>query len=151
MLIYLTCRYYVPHDSIKSGYIQDTSDSHEGFTVYTLNVNGEKTSRVLGFNRGPLSGYVRLEFSAMQKWFEEEAEIYVHPKDPYKRIDIIPSSRTVKVEIDGKKVAESDNVMMLYETGLPTRYYLPQTSVVDWALLDESKTTTSCPYKGEAK
>ncbi|MCJ1483620.1 hypothetical protein MMC06_003788, partial [Schaereria dolodes] len=85
----------------------------------------------------------------MDSWFEEEQRIYVHPKDPFKRIDILPSSRTIKVEIDGIVVAESSNVMMLIETGLPSRYYLPPTSV-DWALLEPSDTVTSCPYKGDA-
>ena len=65
----------------------------------------------------------------MDGWFEEDREIYVHPKDPFKRIDILPSSRKVRVEIDGTVTAESASAMFLFETGLPLRYYLPQTSV----------------------
>jgi uncharacterized protein (DUF427 family) len=65
----------------------------------------------------------------MDAWYEEDREIYVHPKDPYKRVDILPSSRKITVGIEGRTVAESTSSMFLLETGLPTRYYLPQTSV----------------------
>ena len=63
------------------------------------------------------------------QWFEEDQPIYVHPKDPYKRIDILPSSRRVTVKVAGTVVADSSNNMFLYETGLKPRYYLPLTSV----------------------
>lgn len=62
-------------------------------------------------------------------WFEEDAQIYDHPKNPYTRIDILPSSRKIEVKIGGVKVAESSNPAFLFETGLRTRYYLPKTSV----------------------
>jgi uncharacterized protein (DUF427 family) len=82
-------------------------------------------------------------------WFVEEEQIYQHPKDPYKRIECIPSTRTVKIEIDGEVVAESSSNIFLYETSLQPRYYLSPTSV-NWELLSPSKTTSVCPYKGEA-
>lgn len=72
---------------------------------------------------------MRLEFGAMDAWFEEEAEVYVHPKDPFKRIEVLPSRREVRVKVDGKVVAESVGMMVLLETGLPARYYLPKTAV----------------------
>jgi len=62
-------------------------------------------------------------------WFEEDAQIYDHPKNPYTRIDILPSSRKIEVKITGITVAESSNPAALFETGLRTRYYLPKTSV----------------------
>lgn len=62
-------------------------------------------------------------------WFEEDEPIYVHPRDPYKRIDILPSSRNVDVKIDGVTVAESSNNMFLFETMLRPRYYMPKTAV----------------------
>lgn len=82
-------------------------------------------------------------------WFEEDTEIYVHPKDPYKRIDIIPSSRHVVVKVDDTVVAETYSPLLLCETGLPVRYYLPKTSC-NFELLEPSNTVTSCPYKGDA-
>ena len=85
---------------------------------------------MLIFTRGPLAGLVRLEFGAMDAWFEEEAEVYVHPKDPFKRVEVLPSQRAVRVEVEGKVVAEGvGGVVVLLETGLPVRYYLPKTAV----------------------
>ncbi len=69
-------------------------------------------------------------FSALpDAWFEEDMEIYIHPKDPYVRVEILPSSRHIKVVLDGVTIAESSNNMFLFETNLRTRYYMPKTSV----------------------
>lgn len=85
---------------------------------------------MLIFAAGPLAGLVRLEFGAMDAWFEEEAEVYVHPKDPFKRVEVLPTQRAVRVEVEGKVVAEGvGGVVVLLETGLPVRYYLPKTAV----------------------
>ena len=65
----------------------------------------------------------------IDSWFEEDAQIYDHPKNPYARIDILPSSREIEVKIGGVTVAETSNPLFLFETGLRTRYYLPKTSV----------------------
>lgn len=62
-------------------------------------------------------------------WFEEDMPIYQHPKDPYKRIDILPSSRKITIKVEGVTIAESSNNMFLYETMLRPRYYMPKTSV----------------------
>ncbi|MCJ1257210.1 hypothetical protein MMC24_005035 [Lignoscripta atroalba] len=121
-------QYYVPYDSLETNEVHDNTDSEEGFTILKIEVGQRSTDRVLSFKTGLLRGLVRLEFSSMDAWFEEEQQIYVHPKDPYKRIDIVQSSRTIKVEIEGTVIAESSNVMMLFETSLPARYYLPPTS-----------------------
>jgi uncharacterized protein (DUF427 family) len=92
---------------------------------------------------------VRLEFAAMDEWLEEDEPIYVHPRSPYSRVDILASSRHVRVEIDGVTVAESRSPRILYETGLPPRYYLPLPDV-RMDLLVPSDTQTHCPYKGTA-
>jgi uncharacterized protein (DUF427 family) len=92
---------------------------------------------------------VRLEWAAMSQWLEEDEPVYVHPRDPYKRVDILASSRRVRVELDGITVAESDQPRLLFETGLPVRYYLPLTHV-RMDLLRPSDTATQCPYKGTA-
>lgn len=100
----------------------------------------------------PLSGMVKINFGAVDRWFEEDAPICMHPKDPFKRIDILPSTRRVQVfdRKGGKQLADAASSMHLYETGLPVRYYLPLTSV-DASLLKPSSTKTQCPYKGEAE
>lgn len=76
--------------------------------------------------------------------------IYVHPKDPYKRIDILQSLRTVEVQVHGRTVAKSPSSMQLFETGLPTRFYIPLASV-DQTVLRKSDLITKCPYKGDAE
>ena len=86
----------------------------------------------------------------MDHWFEEDEEVFVHARDPYTRIDIVPSSRRVRVEIDGETVAESTNASFLFETGLPTRYYFPKTDV-RLELMTPTDRVTACPYKGTAR
>lgn len=85
----------------------------------------------------------------MDHWFEKYEEVYVHPRDPYKRIDVLASSRHVKMEIEGQTVADSNRPTLLLETNLPLRYYLPLQDV-HMELLKSSDTITRCPYKGEA-
>jgi uncharacterized protein (DUF427 family) len=96
-----------------------------------------------------LRGLIRLQWDAMDAWFEEDEEVFTHPRDPYTRVDILPSSRQVRVEVDGVTIAESASPRLLFETGLPPRYYLPKTHVrLD--LLTPTETVTHCPYKGQA-
>jgi uncharacterized protein (DUF427 family) len=83
-------------------------------------------------------------------WLEEDVPIYVHPKDPFKRIDILQSTRPIKVQINGQEIASSGFSTHLLETGLPTRYYLPLASA-DPKYLRPSTLKTKCPYKGEAE
>ncbi len=86
---------------------------------------------------------------AMDGVFEEDEEVFVHPRDPYTRIDVLRSSRHVRVRVAGTLVADSTRPRMLLESGLPVRYYLrPEDVRTD--LLQTSDTTTSCPYKGTA-
>jgi uncharacterized protein (DUF427 family) len=92
---------------------------------------------------------VRLEWSAMTEWLEEDEPVYVHPRNPYTRVDILASSRHLRVELDGVVLAESHSPRILFETGLPPRYYLPL-SDVRMPLLRPSERRTGCPYKGTA-
>lgn len=71
------------------------------------------------------SRLVRFDWAAMDEWLEEDEPVYTHPRDPYKRVDILASSRNVRVEVDGVTVADSGRPHILFETGLPPRYYLP--------------------------
>jgi len=94
-----------------------------------------------------LAGTVRFEWAALDAWFEEDEEVFVHPRNPYARVDALRSTRAVRVELDGVVLAESSSPVMVFETGLPTRYYLDRTSV-RFDLMIHSETVTSCPYKG---
>ena len=113
----------------------------------------EAPEAALAYPESPLEvirGHVRFEWAAMDAWFEEDEQVFFHPRDPYTRVDILPSSRHVRVEVDGVTVADSRHARILFETGLPARYYLPKTDVrLD--LLEHTDTVTHCPYKGSAE
>jgi uncharacterized protein (DUF427 family) len=94
-----------------------------------------------------LSGTVRFEWKALDSWFEEDERVYVHPRSPYVRVDALRSTRALRVELDGVVLATTGSPVMVYETGLPTRYYLNATDV-DYSHLLPSDTVTECPYKG---
>jgi len=96
-----------------------------------------------------LRDLVRPRWSSMDEWLEEDEPIYVHPRDPHKRVDILNSSRHVRIEVDGVTIAESNKPTLLFETSLPTRYYLPVADVRT-DLLRPTDTETRCPYKGTA-
>ena len=96
-----------------------------------------------------LCGLVRFEWSALDSWFEENVEVFIHPRSPETRVDTLASSRHVRVLIDGEVVADSVRPTILYETGLPPRYYVPK-SDVRMDLLTPTDTSSGCPYKGFA-
>ena len=95
-----------------------------------------------------LADTVRIEWSALDHWFEEDEEVFVHPRSPYKRVDALRSNRTVRVELNGSVLAQAPSCVMVFETGLPTRYYVDPTNV-RFAYLTPSATRTQCPYKGK--
>jgi uncharacterized protein (DUF427 family) len=92
---------------------------------------------------------IRFDWQSMDAWFEEDEEVFTHPRNPYTRVDILASSRHVRVEVGGTTVAESASPRLLFETGLPVRYYLPREDVRLDALAP-SNTSSYCAYKGEA-
>jgi uncharacterized protein (DUF427 family) len=97
-----------------------------------------------------IEGLIRLDWDAMDAWFEEDEQVFTHPRDPYTRVDILHSSRNVRVEVDGITVAESSKPTLLFETGLPTRYYLPKPHVRMERLI-HTDSESHCPYKGQAE
>ncbi len=97
--------------------------------------------------RDGLAGTVRFDWAALDAWFEEDEEVFVHPRSPYVRVDALRSTRRVRIELDGTVLAESAAPVMVFETGLPTRHYLDRTAV-DFSHLSPSDTVTACPYKG---
>lgn len=95
-----------------------------------------------------LAGYVVLDFGGMDEWYEEDELNVSHPRDPFHRIDVLPSSRHVRLEVDGELLAESSRAQLLFETMLPVRCYLPTADVR--VELRPSETHTWCAYKGQA-
>ncbi len=130
-----------------------------------LNTSGQ-TAAVTVFETGPLAGLAKVAAAPLTtagsaggastdggiEWFAEDEKLLgTHPKDPYKRVECLASSREVRIELDGVVLARSTGAVFLHETGLRTRYYLPPTSVVSKdVVLQPSATTSFCPYKGQA-
>jgi uncharacterized protein (DUF427 family) len=96
-----------------------------------------------------LKGYVAFDWGKMDAWFEEKEQVFVHPRDPFLRIDSVNSSRHVRVVLNGETVAETDSAVILMEPGQPIRYYIP-IGDARVELLRPSETTSRCPYKGLA-
>jgi uncharacterized protein (DUF427 family) len=151
--------YYFPVADVRTDLLEPDggvahSPSRGDGRTYTITAGGKQApGAAVRYEDSPipeLRDLVRLEWDAMDAWFEEDEEIFTHPRDPHTRIDILPSSRHVRIEIDGVTVAESSNPTLLFETGLPVRYYLPKTHVrLD--LLTHTDSESHCPYKGQAE
>ncbi|MFC4120131.1 DUF427 domain-containing protein [Nonomuraea zeae] len=151
--------YYIPLEDVDESALKATgatkhSPSRGEAVLHTVTSGtAEAADAALVYPDSPLEqirGHVRFEWDAMDAWFEEDEQVYFHPRDPYTRVDILPSSRHVRVEVDGVTVADSRSPRILFETGLPARYYLPKTDVrLD--LLEHTGTVTHCPYKGSAE
>jgi uncharacterized protein (DUF427 family) len=97
-----------------------------------------------------LGGHWTFAWDAGLSWFEEAMEVHIHARDPRQRVDVVPSDRRVRVELDGVVLADSTRPHALFETSLPTRWYLPAEDVRR-DMLEPSDTSTSCPYKGTAR
>jgi uncharacterized protein (DUF427 family) len=151
--------YYVPVDDVRADALMTTdatehSPSRGDGTLYDVRV-GERVApqAALRYADSPieeLRDLVRFDWDAMDAWYEEDDEVFVHARDPYKRIDVLSSSTHVEVLVDDLVVADSRRALLLFESRLPTRYYLPQTDLrLD--LLRPSDYTSRCPYKGTAE
>lgn len=127
---------------------------HAGATVfYDLETDGQTVPGAAWTWPGEeLADYISFEWfghDVLDHWYEEEEEIFVHPRDPHKRVDALPSTRHVRVEVDGTVVADTRAPVLLFETHLPVRYYIPREDVrLD--LLAPVDQRTRCPYKGVA-
>lgn len=149
--------YYFPESDINMDALVDSGETKESTsrglaTLYTVKAGG-KEGTAYGYAEPrieQLAGHVAFNWSSMDHWFEEDEEVFVHARDPYTRIDILPSSRRVRVEIDGVTVADTTNGSFLFETNLPPRYYMPKTDV-RMDLLTPTDLATHCPYKGTAR
>jgi uncharacterized protein (DUF427 family) len=152
--------YYFPLDDVAADALEpSTTVTHcpaKGDATYWSLVVGGRTARdaVWAYEKPLesahwLAGYCSLQWDAVDGWYEEDEQIFGHPKDPYHRIDIVASSRHVRVSHGGVLLAESRRPMLLFETGLPVRYYLPAEDVRT-DLLVHSDSHSRCPYKGVA-
>jgi uncharacterized protein (DUF427 family) len=152
--------YYFPKGSVRMDLMTASDHSthcpHKGDASYwTIAAGGEQAENAIWAYDDPaphvaaIRDHVSFQWGAMHRWLEEDEEVFVHARDPNKRIDITISGREVEVVLGGETVARSSAAMFLFETDLPTRYYLPIDDV-RMDLLTASESRTQCPYKGEA-
>jgi len=152
--------YYVPVDDVRMDLLEKTGHkTHCPFkgdaSYWTVKVGDRVAENAVWGYEDPiegqddLKGLVAFYSGKMDRWYEEDEEIVIHPRDPYKRIDTVASSRRVQVKVGGEIVADSTRGHFLFETGLPTRYYLPIDDV-RMDLLEATDLRTGCPYKGTA-
>ena len=150
--------YYFPVKDVRLDLFQPTSytSRHPGkgeASFFSLKV-GDRTAekaawRYLTPERPELKDHVAFYWDKVDAWFEEDDEVFVHPRNPYHRVDVLNSSRHIKVVVGGVVVAETRRPRLLFETGLPTRYYIPKVDTrLD--LMAPTTTSTRCPYKGKA-
>jgi uncharacterized protein (DUF427 family) len=151
--------YYIPADDVlarlePTGTTQHSPSRGEADVFDVVTAHGTTASGgALRYADSPLEELrtaIRLDWQAMDEWLEEDEPVYTHPRDPYSRVDILASSRHVRVELDGVTLAESRGPRILFETGLPPRYYLPLPDLRR-DLLRPSTRQTHCPYKWTAE
>ncbi|HEY1651135.1 MAG TPA: DUF427 domain-containing protein [Acidimicrobiales bacterium] len=148
-------QYYIPLADVRADALVDegsTEDTPRGdvkiFAVHVGELQRPHAAKILDAAKvDGLDATVRFEWSAFDAWYEEDEQVFVHPRSPYTRVDAIRSTRTIRVQSNGTVLAESSSPVMCFETGLPTRYYLNRTDV-DFTKLVRTDTVTSCPYKG---
>jgi len=153
--------YYFPAEDVRRDLLvpseHHTTCPFKGEASYwSIEVDGRRADNaVWGYEdpipgREDIKGFLAFYWDKADHWFEEEDEVFVHPRDPYTRVDVLQSARHVQVVVGGETVAASDRPLMLVETGLPVRWYLPKLDVrLD--LLTPTDTVTRCPYKGQAR
>jgi len=151
--------YYFPPADVRSDLLE-RSDRHThcpkkgDASYYTIRVGEHVLEAGAWYYPEPLPGappiqdLIAFYFNRMDHWYEEDEEIFVHPRDPYHRVDVLDSDVHIRVSLDGELLAESGRARALFETSLPTRWYLPAEDVI--ASLERSDTITRCPYKGAA-
>ncbi|MGH7685551.1 MAG: DUF427 domain-containing protein [Candidatus Dormibacteria bacterium] len=151
------CVYYFPMGDVRAGALVPSrmyESSLKGTAQYFDVGNGDAVATDAAWEyRVALPGaqagtrYVGFHWTLMDAWFEEDEEVFAHPRDPYHRIDVLQSSRHVQVSAAGRVIADSTRPAILYETSLPPRYYIPRADV-RLALLGPSTAQTTCAYKG---
>lgn len=152
--------YYFPRDDVRMEFLSPndrrTRCPYKGEASYWDVAAGGKTGESAAWSyldpkaeSRDIAGYVSFYWNRMDAWYEEEDEVFVHARDPYKRVDVLQSSRHVQVTVGGEAVADSRRPRLVVETGHLLRYYLPREDV-RMDLLAPSDTKSRCPYKGMA-
>lgn len=148
---------YVPRDDVRMDLLAPTDHTtHCPFKgdagYWTVSAGGQERENAFWGYPDPLvpwlDGLVAPYFDRLDAWYDEDVEVRGHLRDPFHRVDVRPSSRHVRVTVGGEEIADSTRALLVSETGLDNRWYLPRADVL--ATLDATDTTTHCPYKGDA-
>ncbi len=153
--------YYFPKQDFRAEFAEKTAhDTYCPFkgsaSYWTLKAGGKVAENAVWGYETPygeadaLADHLAFYWQPMDGWFEEDEEIFCHARNPHVRLDILQSSRPVRVEVGGRVLAESNRARFLFETGLAPRHYIPREDV-RMDLLTKSATKTQCPYKGDAQ
>ena len=138
--------YYSPEDDVRMDLLEESDHTthcpFKGDASYWSVRVGDKVSENAAWSYPepidsalPLAGLIAFYWRKMDHWYEEDEEVFVHPRDPYHRVDVLDSSRHVKVTVNGEVVVETERPKLLFETGLPTRYYIPPEDVCEEVLV----------------
>lgn len=152
--------YYFPRGDVRMAHLVPTDHGthcpYKGDASYWTVAVGDRSAENAAWSyeapieeASAIAGHIAFYWDRMDHWYEEDEEIVVHARDPYSRVDVVGSSRPVSVILGGEEVAATRRALFLYETGLPTRYYIPREDVA-MDRLAPSETQTRCPYKGIA-
>ena len=149
--------YYFPQEDVRMDALVTTAPIREDDVVSyrTIHIGDHVANDAAWIVLNPtadfarLHNYVSFNWDTMEAWYEEEEEVFVHARDPHGRVDVLASARHVRVMVAGEIVAETHRPYLLFETGLPTRYYIPGEDV-RMDLLARTTHTSRCPYKGIA-
>lgn len=149
--------YWIPLEDVRRDHLTADNRSVGSPTqLWTLRVGDRVAKQVAWSYPHPehewaaLRDHIAFDAERMDAWYEEDDEVFAHPLSPYHRVDVRRSSRRVTVVIGDQTVADTARPSLLFETGLPTCYYLPQQDV-RMDLLVPSDMSTTCPYKGVAR
>lgn len=147
--------YYLPLDDVEPDALVDEETKPDGQRTWSVRAGSKRVTDAAWTHEDPtgsmaaLDGHVTFSWRQLE-WYEEDERVVLHARDPYKRVDTLRSSRRVQVLVAGVEVASTIRPLLLLETHLPTRYYLPFEDVRR-DLLEASDTVTVCPYKGRAR
>jgi uncharacterized protein (DUF427 family) len=142
--------YYVPREDVLPGALTHEAPGPDGQSTWDVRMGYAQAPRAAWTHPHPkLSGHVTFSWRQLE-WYEEDEPVFVHALDPYKRIDARHSSRRVEIRVGTETVARTIRPLLVFETSLPTRYYLPFEDVRA-GCLEPSDTVTRCPYKGRAQ
>jgi uncharacterized protein (DUF427 family) len=153
--------YYIPESDVRAEVLipsdKRTTCPHKGDARYwSLQVGDRLEPDAVWSYPEPiepalfLSGHLAFYWNKVDEWFAEDEQLFGHPRDPYTRIDVYPTSRRVRVLVDGEVLADTTRARVLFESNLPPRYYIPREDV-RMDLLETSPKVTRCAYKGLAR